>query len=150
QFSHPNILRLYGVSAEVIPGRLCLLSPWMDDGNVNDYLRRHPHHDRWQCYLHSLNPCVVHGNIRGTNILVTEDAHCCLADFGISRVEGTPPTDQALVSRGAIRWLPAESFDDESEDNPVLPKKIDTYSFGCTVIEVSSLSHTVSCTLTVD
>ncbi|KAF8991446.1 kinase-like protein [Hymenopellis radicata] len=146
QVSHRNILAFYGVSIEVFPGRLCFVSPWMEHGNINDFLESHPHHDRWQClwdiaagieYLHGLDPCVIHKDIRGANILVGKDFRCCLADFGISLVAETQLPGTSTRNRGNIRWLPPELIN-ESEFDPTLLKKVDIYSFGCTIVEVSA------------
>ncbi|KAJ7588153.1 hypothetical protein C8J56DRAFT_785516 [Mycena floridula] len=44
QLSHPNVLPLYGIyyldNAEA--SRLCLVSPWMDNGNIVDFLKDAP------------------------------------------------------------------------------------------------------------
>jgi serine/threonine protein kinase len=41
--SHPNIIPFYGVysSAEKLP-RLCLVSPWMEGGNLAEHLEKFP------------------------------------------------------------------------------------------------------------
>ncbi|KAF8897952.1 kinase-like domain-containing protein [Mucidula mucida] len=128
QVSHRNILPFYGVSTEVYPGRLCFISPWMEHGNINNFLESHPHHDRWQClwdiaggmkYLHGLNPCVIHKDIRGANVLVGKDF----------------PAGTSTRNQGNIRWLPPALIN-ESEFDPTLLKKVDIYSFGCTIIEI--------------
>ncbi|KAF9031261.1 kinase-like protein [Hymenopellis radicata] len=72
-------------------------------------------------YLHNLDPCIIHKDIRGANILVGDDFRCYLTDFGISL--------------GNIRWLPPELIE-ESEFDPYLMREIDVYSFGCTLIEI--------------
>ncbi len=41
--SHPNLLPFYGIyQADDYLGRVCLVSPWMKNGNVNEYLNAHP------------------------------------------------------------------------------------------------------------
>jgi len=41
--SHPNILPFYGIyRLEDTHGRISFVSPWMENGNVTEYLKRHP------------------------------------------------------------------------------------------------------------
>jgi serine/threonine protein kinase len=41
--SHPNILPFYGIyHLEDTHGRISFVSPWMENGNVTEYLKRHP------------------------------------------------------------------------------------------------------------
>lgn len=40
--SHPNILPFYGVYLDDELQRICLLSPWMEKGNLREYLGEHP------------------------------------------------------------------------------------------------------------
>jgi serine/threonine protein kinase len=59
-------------------------------------------------YLHSMK--IVHGDLRGTNILVADDWNVCLADFGLTGViEDAVSTSGALTSTanhaGSLRWF---------------------------------------------
>lgn len=38
----PNILPFYGAYIDQQSGRPCLISPWMEHGNLRDYLRNNP------------------------------------------------------------------------------------------------------------
>ena len=40
QFKHVNILPFIGVNTELFPSSFCLISPWMSNGNVIDYLQQ--------------------------------------------------------------------------------------------------------------
>ena len=41
--SHPNILPFYGIyHLGDARGRISFISPWMENGNVTEYLKRHP------------------------------------------------------------------------------------------------------------
>lgn len=43
QCTHPNLLPFYGIARlEESSARVCLVSPWMENGNVNDYLNSNP------------------------------------------------------------------------------------------------------------
>ncbi|KAF9006313.1 kinase-like protein [Hymenopellis radicata] len=144
QVRHDSILPFLGVT-QFVPWRLCLISPWMENGNIMTFLEKNPLHNRLGCvwdvaagmqYLHSLDPCIIHKDIRGANILVGNDLHCYLADFGISLVlEETQMPGSSSRNRGNIRWLPPEMVLD-SEFDPSLLREVDVYSFGCTIIEI--------------
>jgi len=47
QFYHPYILPFYGVCDDLFTPRLCLVSPWMNNGNVMNYLSQHPNARRF-------------------------------------------------------------------------------------------------------
>ncbi|KAK0190042.1 kinase-like domain-containing protein [Armillaria mellea] len=130
QLRHPNVLPFLGVNKELFTPRYCLISPWMVNGNIMSYLEAHPDHDRLMSlvqiaegmeYLHSLNPPIVHADIRGANILVTNDLSCCLADFGLSLfAESQGLESSSRMSKGSVRWLAPE----------------DVYAYGCTIVEI--------------
>ena len=47
QLSHPNLLPFYGIYyLEDRHGRVCLVSPWMNNGNIKDYLPENPRVNR--------------------------------------------------------------------------------------------------------
>ena len=45
QLSHPNVLPFLGASKTLFPS-FCLISPWMNNGNILAYLKTHPEHNR--------------------------------------------------------------------------------------------------------
>ncbi|KAF9019540.1 kinase-like protein [Hymenopellis radicata] len=121
---------------------LCFISPWIDNGNVLDFLGTHPGHDRrgwvWDVsaglnYLHQLDPCIVHKDIRGANLLVGEDDRCYIADFGISIVIETVMPGTNTRGAGTTHWKPLEVF---ANAGPLDNRKVDIYSFGCTIVEM--------------
>ncbi|KAJ7119052.1 kinase-like domain-containing protein [Mycena epipterygia] len=84
QFSHPNLLPFYGLY--YVENRLCLVSPWMSNGHVMEFLKKAtPYTKRVSLildvalgleYLH--RECVVHGDLKGMNILVTPSGRAWL------------------------------------------------------------------------
>ncbi|KAJ7588215.1 hypothetical protein C8J56DRAFT_67021 [Mycena floridula] len=97
QLSHPNILPLYGIYDFSRGGtsQLCLVSPWMDNGNISRFLRyasadsfnRHSliiDIARGLEYLHQES--IIHGDLKGANILITSSLRACLMDFGVSSI----------------------------------------------------------------
>ncbi|KAK7434634.1 hypothetical protein VKT23_020100 [Stygiomarasmius scandens] len=145
--NHSNVLRFLGANTELFHPLLCLISPWMPNGNVMEYLRENPAHNRLSAlleiveglkYLHSMNPSVIHGDIKGANILVNGNGRCCLADFGLSFVYESKSL--ATASReaviGTVPWSAPELL------NPEVPgpntTASDIYALGCTMYEVAS------------
>ncbi|PBK97927.1 kinase-like protein [Armillaria gallica] len=143
QLRHPNVLTFLGVSKSLFAPRYCLISPWMDNGNIMSYLQVYPDHNRHtslvqvaegMMYLHNLEPPIVHADIRGANILVMDDLRCCLADFGLSLFAGSQTLDDSS-SRGSIRWLAPEYMDPNLFDGSYFTAR-DIYAYGCTVVEI--------------
>ncbi|KAJ6600554.1 kinase-like domain-containing protein, partial [Mycena vulgaris] len=123
QLAHPNVLPFFGVYfPQEARSRLCLVSPWMENGNISSYLKRNPAGcNRFTLvldvalgleYLHGLN--FVHGDLKGLNVLVTRSGRAVLADFGLSSVV----TDSKIVifsastvkTGGTMRWQAPELF----------------------------------------
>ncbi|KAJ7442177.1 kinase-like domain-containing protein, partial [Mycena galericulata] len=91
ELHHPHILPFIGIDRESFSSSLCMVSPWMGHGTVLVYLENHGRGKvdkmlfeiaQGLQYLHSRN--IVHGDLRGGNILINEDWSSCLADFGLS------------------------------------------------------------------
>ncbi|TDL14172.1 kinase-like protein, partial [Rickenella mellea] len=150
QLRHRNILPFYGIfKGDHTLDRLCLVSPWMDAGNIVKFLKQFPDSDRISMladvvdgliFLHEFEPTVVHGDLKASNIFVTPSRTACLADFGLtcfrdpqySTLEST--TDR---SRGTIRWQARELLfpgDDGKIAHP--SRESDIYSFGCVCLEI--------------
>ncbi|KAJ3538472.1 hypothetical protein NMY22_g5145 [Coprinellus aureogranulatus] len=90
-------------------------------------------------YLHSNN--IVHGDIKGTNILVTASGHACLADLGYSRLTEaevlTWPTVQSSASLGTFAWQAPELLAQARAGRRIIPTRAaDVYSLGCVLYEV--------------
>ncbi|KAG8903407.1 hypothetical protein FRB99_003337 [Tulasnella sp. 403] len=114
---HHHILELYGLYSN--SGVTYLISPWATNGHLTAYVREHKDADRAKFiretadalnYLHANN--VIHGDVKGSNILVTSEARVKLCDFGLSRLTSIP-TGAPL-------------------------KGADTFAFGITICEILS------------
>ncbi|KAF9266392.1 kinase-like protein [Marasmius fiardii PR-910] len=147
QLSHPNILPLIGVNSDLFEPEFCLVSPWMINDDIISFLKRKPDHDRLQSicditagleYLHSLSPAIVHGDIKGGNVLVDENCNCLLSDFGLSKtITQTTGATTSTSSGGSVRWMAPELFDFNvaSGERQYMPPR-DIYAFACTILEI--------------
>ncbi|KAJ7795795.1 kinase-like domain-containing protein [Mycena olivaceomarginata] len=92
QLSHPNLLPFFGLY--YLDNRLCLVSPWMSNGHIIEFLKNAPPDtDRVSLmldvamgvkYLHENR--IVHGDLKGMNVLVTPSCRACVADFGLASI----------------------------------------------------------------
>ncbi|KAG6824397.1 hypothetical protein H0H92_006974 [Tricholoma furcatifolium] len=146
QLSHPNVLTIYGVF--FFQKKPCIVSPWMDDGNVNVYLKHNPGTPRRPlvadvakglAYLHSNG--IIHGDLKGPNILVDGSGRAKLADFGISAVSDSKVpiwTSQSSVASkgGSVRWQAPELIDIENGEEVKNSLASDVYAWGCVAFEL--------------
>ncbi|KAF9027775.1 kinase-like domain-containing protein, partial [Rhodocollybia butyracea] len=137
QLRHPNVLPFFGVNTTLFG--FCLVSPWMSNGDIIKEIANGLN------YLHSLKPPVVHGDVRGANILMNDDGHCCLADFGLAIASKSTGllTTTGHGTRGAIRWMAPELITIHTGEGSKEPLSRDqhprdVYAFACTVVEILS------------
>ncbi|KAJ7041214.1 kinase-like domain-containing protein [Mycena alexandri] len=151
---HPHILPFLGIDQSTFSSTLCMVSPWMEHGTVMRYLKEHGHADvdkllyeiaQGLQYLHSRH--IVHGDLRGNNILITQDWRACLADFGLSVVSNA--TSSMSTNRGgSVYWMAPELLDSERFGCEFTrTPATDVYAFGCVCLEVldSFFSAGMSC-----
>ncbi|KAH8793653.1 kinase-like domain-containing protein, partial [Flagelloscypha sp. PMI_526] len=151
QLKHPNILSFIGVSSTCFTNQMSLISPYMKNGDIMDYLNRTheepPSYAKrlgWLLgaaegmqYIHSMN--LYHGDIKGANILIDDDEKAQLADLGISSVavSGSETLGWATATaggvRGSLRWMSPEAILDSG---PCKTTARDVYAFGSTILEV--------------
>ncbi|KAF8196270.1 kinase-like protein, partial [Mycena galopus ATCC 62051] len=153
ELSHPNVLPLLGIDMIARKPSFCLVSPWMKNGNVMAFLEAYPDFNKSSLvrniasgleYLHGLDPPVVHGDIKGANILIDDGGQACLADFGLAlAVESQACSASSAGSTGGtLRWLAPEILDSSRKaDRQASQTKRDIYAFGCTILEI----YTGSC-----
>ncbi|KDQ58923.1 hypothetical protein JAAARDRAFT_56929 [Jaapia argillacea MUCL 33604] len=146
RFNHRNILPFYGF-ALIEQSRFFLVSPWCDNGNSMEFLGRNPHFSRHKLilqvadaldYLHSgqSGKCYVHGDLKGDNVLVSDDGKALLCDFGLTRhVNQMTTTMTATPSHlsvlGHVRFSAPELFRNERPTT-----QSDCFAFGCLVIQM--------------
>ncbi|KAG0707782.1 kinase-like domain-containing protein [Suillus ampliporus] len=141
-----NIATFIGVIEK--DNRLWLVSRFMFSGNVKTYIEST---GREKCdlrhlavgiakglsYLHTLDPPIVHGDLKGYNVLVDERKNACLADFGISRSDDTRQIlDSSKVGRReTLNWTAPEIILGNSETLR-MTLETDMYAFACVLYEI--------------
>ncbi|KIO25944.1 hypothetical protein M407DRAFT_75050, partial [Tulasnella calospora MUT 4182] len=163
RLKHPHILDFLGTFEG--DGHFYLVSPFIENGTLVEYLARNPDIDRvrlvslstvafscsrtltsklrllWQTadainYLH--NKGVLRGDIKSFNILINREASALLCDFGLAGTTNSM-TSSLMKGAGSARWMAPELYDNE----PKSPET-DIYAFGMTIAEVCTLTRTYS------
>ncbi|KEP46950.1 tyrosine kinase catalytic domain protein [Rhizoctonia solani 123E] len=137
---HPNVVQLTGLA--VFRGCVAMVSRWEEHGNLLSYLSNHPSTDRCSLsvaiceglvYLHGIN--IVHGDLKGANVLIAQDGTPMLADFGNASLDISNPTlgftQNNTKPSFSLRWTAPEMFDEEG--SPTMAG--DIYSLGMTILE---------------
>jgi len=124
----------------------------MENGNITDFVRKNQDYNRVNLlvgavtgleYLHKHN--IVHGDLKGVNILIDSQCRARLADFGLATivVESTSGTTTAVGKKqGTVRWMAPEllypeTFGFTGRLEKQLPSKdTDIYAIGMTILEV--------------
>ncbi|KAJ7778429.1 kinase-like domain-containing protein [Mycena metata] len=141
---HPYILTFIGIDRESIPSSLCMVSPWMEQGTILNYLKDHGRSnvDKFLSeiaqglqYLHSCK--IVHGDLRGANILINEDWSACLADFGLSVFTNATTSIYTSTRAGSMYWMAPELIDPERFGyRYARTPSSDVYAFACVCFEL--------------
>ncbi|KAJ7333480.1 kinase-like domain-containing protein [Mycena albidolilacea] len=144
---HVYIVPLIGIDTESFPPSFCLVSPWMKNGTVNMYLEGRQGISRQRivnrligeiaqglAFLHTEN--VVHGDLRGANILVSDAVSACLTDFGLT-VLSDASTSQSRPTAGCTRWMAPELLDplNWGVQNRPRTSASDIYALACVCLE---------------
>ncbi|KAG8979746.1 hypothetical protein FRB93_009874 [Tulasnella sp. JGI-2019a] len=156
---HKNILPLY--EKIKITAEFYLIYPWMEHRDLARFLTTRREHfslssssdrlisaamhtafldfNEWNiiygiasglAYLHTHG--VVHGNIKGENILLDPLLKPLISDFGLTKKEAIDATATSAGSE-APRWTSPELID---SDTPQKTKESDIYAFAMTIVEV--------------
>ncbi|KAI5122336.1 hypothetical protein M0805_002503 [Coniferiporia weirii] len=144
KLAHQNILPLLGFLLEgPYPS---LVSEWMDNGPVSQYIRNNVDCDVLRMilgvadgifYLHYKD--IVHSDIKAENILVDQFGTPLICDFGISRMLSATQSlgNSATGIKGSIRWMAPELLSFSVGEPPKThTKSSDVWAFGMTVYEL--------------
>ncbi|KAF8602298.1 kinase-like protein [Ceratobasidium sp. AG-I] len=146
KMKHENIQQLLGIV--LFQGRLGMVSSWMDNGNLQEYIKANPHVDRYKlcpdvatgvAYLHSIK--MVHGDIKALNVLVSQDGVAKLSDFDHSILSDytSPFPATPNTGGGTLRWMAPELRPmppEEDSFGAVRSRETDIYALGMTMLEI--------------
>ncbi|KAF9778335.1 kinase-like domain-containing protein [Thelephora terrestris] len=140
---HPNLLPLLGVM--MTENQLVMVSDWMSNGNIMEFTRVNPNEDRLgllkgvtKGLIHMHDRGMIHGDLRGVNILIDNDGNARLAGFDMATVAARQQT--LPYANGWIPWMSPELMDPRSfgllDKHPTV--KSDVYALGMVIYEVLS------------
>ncbi|OQR93053.1 kinase, partial [Thraustotheca clavata] len=140
----PYIVKFIGATWSR-PSDIMLVTEYMDAGDLRNILQTNtstgtltwPH--KINCayqisealvYLHSLEPKVIHRDLKSRNVLLNSKMQSKLTDFGVSR-----ETDDATMTAGigTYRWMAPEVLQDGH-----YTESADMFSFGVILAELSN------------
>lgn len=147
---HPNIVQLVGVSSIQLYNTVdsqgaasrCMISHWTTQGSVTEYLTENPVANRLQLtldcisglgYLHSMG--LVHGDLRGENILVNHDSRACLYDFSQTRLWSYKDSERTSIpspSAASVWWTAPELLNDSGTPTP----RSDIFALAMVMLEI--------------
>ncbi|KAF5454814.1 hypothetical protein F2P56_024451, partial [Juglans regia] len=142
---HQNLVSLVGYCVE--DGEQYLVYEFCPGGNLAQHLLRKDTVLTWEIrvkilrdcalalkYLHHyIDGCIVHRDIKLTNILLTEKMEPKLSDFSLAKILGIDETKGFTVLRGTIGYM-----DPEYMSNAKLTCASDIYSFGIVALQLLS------------
>ncbi|KAK3441913.1 hypothetical protein EUGRSUZ_B02179 [Eucalyptus grandis] len=142
---HPNLVCLFGYCIE--DGEQYLVYEYCPAGNLAYHLRRKDTALTWErrvkilreCALglrylhHYVDGCIVHRDIKLTNILLTENLEPKLSDFGLAKILNMEESKVFTEVRGTIGYM-----DPEYMSNAKLTCASDIYSFGIVSLQLLS------------
>jgi len=155
RLNHANIVPFLGITYGFgMSGTISLVSLWMHNGTLHDFLAQHDHSlsvpRRLQLLLDIVNGLnclhsfsigpIVHGDLSSNNVLVDANYTARLADFGHASLVGSIPEAlsylQMSTKEGTLRWAAPELV--RPQEAPTRTTKSDIYSFGCISLQVLS------------
>ncbi|KAH9125487.1 hypothetical protein LEN26_009558 [Aphanomyces euteiches] len=127
------------------PSDIVMVTEYMDKGDLRNFLQATtPTTLAWRdkldialrvghvlVYLHSLDPKVIHRDLKSRNVLLNGDLQAKVTDFGISREFDDIET--MTVGVGTYRWIAPEVLADGHYS-----ESADIYSFGVIMSELST------------
>ncbi|VAI12756.1 unnamed protein product [Triticum turgidum subsp. durum] len=147
QINHRNIVRLLGCCLDIdVP---VLVYEFVSNGTLYEFLHGGPDHNlspipldlrlkiatqsaEALAYLHSsTSRTILHGDVKSANILLDDQRHAKVADFGASALKSMDESEFIMLVQGTLGYLDPESF-----ISHVLTDKSDVYSFGVVLLEL--------------
>ncbi|KDQ58902.1 hypothetical protein JAAARDRAFT_127431, partial [Jaapia argillacea MUCL 33604] len=140
--SNPYILPCLGVS-HLFLNHVTIVSPWLEHRDVLAYMRKtklsSKEVDRLLekvaqglNYLHGEG--VLHGDLRGANILIDNKLNPWLTDYGLAGLGESP---KETVVWGGVRWMAPKVFAPQAWGRYFpYSRASDVYAYGCVCLEL--------------
>ncbi|KAF8335275.1 kinase-like domain-containing protein [Amanita rubescens] len=151
--NHERVLPFLGIFEDEGASRMFLVSPYMKNGTLSQWRKKTGHSTseiqrlilevaEGIQYIHSEG--IVHGDLRGDNVLLDSHFHAQIADFGLTRhSEATVTQSGALHYNFAApellgNWDEEEDVSESDDDGQLTARtqKSDVYAFGCLYYEI--------------
>ena len=146
RLNHPNIVKFIALNART--GKNWFSFEFMEHGEILDYVEKY--NPEWKvklamirdvtlgmCYLHSLNPPIIHGDLKTENILLSETLTAKICDFGFAQWKSYSQSHSCEKVRvGTVTHIPPETWNDAFLRKT---EQFDVYSFGICVWEILTL-----------
>ncbi|KIO25395.1 hypothetical protein M407DRAFT_210657, partial [Tulasnella calospora MUT 4182] len=152
QAKHPNILKLVGFRLSDDYKCAQFVSPYMANGNVKDYIEKNQPDIATRLkfvrgitsgidYLHHYDPPICHGDLKPSNVLVTDDVDTALCDFGLATFILESGISSGLTTskyvKGSTRYMSPDLLQEGGAKHNL---KSDVWALGCTVFEVLNVT----------
>lgn len=143
---HPNVLKFIGAMMVTEPGeeKYEIISEFMENGEIGTFIKKNQEVNRLELlkdvaaglsYLHSKS--VVHGDLKGANILINKHQRACLVDFGLTRVLAEHASTGPLEPGGTRFYMSPELlYPDPKSKDKRSTKESDVYALGIVIYEV--------------
>lgn len=136
---HNNIIEFVGACKR--PPIYCVITEYLSGGSLKVFLHKNNPNSismdlitrlaldvaEGMKYLHSQG--VIHRDLKSDNLLMTDDFHVKVADFGVSCLETQRNSMKGFL--GTYRWMAPEMIKEE-----ICSRKVDVYSFGMVLWEL--------------
>jgi len=145
RLNHPNVLKLYGLYQD--GPVLYMVSPWQENGHMSAYFKANPAANKLLllrqvtdalAYLHSNDPIIIHGDVKGQNVLISQEGNAILCDFGLSmilcEIAGISALPTGVQDGGSTRYMAPELMQGDQPKTNLS----DTYAYAMLMIEVFS------------
>ena len=144
KLDHPNIVKFLAMVLE--PGSSYgLVLEYMEYGEILNFVQEFE--PPWErklimiqdivsgvCYLHSLNPSIIHGDLKPQNILLSGDLQAKICDFGFAEWKEYCNSHSGHEIRlGTIPYVPPETWEDRFLRKN---EQFDVYSIGICIWEI--------------
>ncbi|KAG8913010.1 hypothetical protein FRC00_003250, partial [Tulasnella sp. 408] len=120
---HPNVLKLIGYYLSENYASAQLISPYMENGNIKEYMKR--------------TQATIETQLGFANVLIDEKPDAVLCDFGLATfIEDSGAASGLTTSRstkGSTRYMSPELFQDSEAKHTL---ESDIWAWACTVFEI--------------